>query len=342
MLNKLKGLLAAGALLSQSALVLAAPLQDVKLGYLPVTGHAKFFVAKEEGLFKDEGLNVELFEFTNSADGISAVLAGRLDVGAFGTSAPLVHYGRGAELKVIGGIMGEDAYLVTRPELADQIKGVTDLKGKKVGTVRLASGDAILRSELHKADIDWRKELTISELRNPPAVIQAVKNGQVDAGVVWGPHDRRAEAEGLKIVLSSSELQPGHPCCRVVIASDSAEDTEKWQSFLRALLKAQRFAEENPKATVAAIQKYVPLDEELIQATFYRDTLDQSSDPNVEGVVEFWNAINEAGFVESQRDIADIFDVKLYRAALQQLIHREPKDNYWKSLLTEFDGRNAT
>jgi NitT/TauT family transport system substrate-binding protein len=342
MLRILKGLLAAGALLSQSALVLAAPLQGVKLGYLPVTGHAKFFVAKEEGLFKDEGLNVELFEFTNSADGISAVLAGRLDVGAFGTSAPLVHYGRGAELKVIGGIMGEDAYLVTRPELADQINGIADLKGKKVGTVRLASGDAILRSALHKADIDWRKELSISELRNPPAVIQAVKNGQIDVGVVWGPHDRRAEAEGLTIVLSSSELQPGHPCCRVVIASNSTEDTEKWQAFLRALLKAQRFAEENPKATVAAIQKYVPLDEELIQATFYRDTLDQSSDPNVDGVVEFWNAINEAGFVESQRDIADIFDVKLYRAALQQLIDREPKDNYWKSLLTEFDGRNAT
>ncbi len=53
------------------------------------------------------------------------------------------------------------------------------------------------------------------------------------------------------------------------------------------------------------------------------------------------NAIKEAGFVESQRDIADIFDVTLYRAALQQLIDREPKDNYWKSLLTEFNSRNT-
>ena len=47
----------------------------LKVGYLPVTGHAKFFVAKEQGLFAKEGLDVELIEFVNSADGLNAVVA---------------------------------------------------------------------------------------------------------------------------------------------------------------------------------------------------------------------------------------------------------------------------
>ena len=72
--------------LSLSGLALAEP---IKVGYLPVTGHAKFFVAKEQGLFAQEGLDVELVDFQNSADGLNAVVAGKLDVGAFGTTAIL-------------------------------------------------------------------------------------------------------------------------------------------------------------------------------------------------------------------------------------------------------------
>ena len=33
-----------------------SPADALKVGYLPVTGHAKFYVAKEQGLFAKEGL----------------------------------------------------------------------------------------------------------------------------------------------------------------------------------------------------------------------------------------------------------------------------------------------
>ncbi len=305
----------------------------IRLGYLPVTGHAKFFVAQEQGFFAEEGLKVELHEFANSADGIAAVVAGRLDAGAFGTSAPLIHFARGADLKVIAGVMGEDAYLITRAELAEQIKGIRDLAGRKVATVRLASGDAILRYELHRVGIDWRKDLTIYELRNPPAVIQAVKTGQADAGMVWGPHDLRAQTEGLVVVVSSAALQPGHPCCRLVVSGRSLEKSEQWQALLRALLKAERFVAQHHEQTVASIRKYIPLDEELIRSTYYRDTLDQSTDPNMAGVNQFWDAITEAGFVESERDIHDIFALDFYLSALEQLVAAEPDEPLWQTLL---------
>jgi len=56
--------------------------EHVKVGYLPVTGHAKFFIAKEQGFFAKEGLDAELVEFINSADGLASVRAGKVDVGA--------------------------------------------------------------------------------------------------------------------------------------------------------------------------------------------------------------------------------------------------------------------
>ena len=115
-------------------------LDHVKVGHLPVTGHAKFFVAKEYGIFEKEGIDAELIEFINSADGLTALRAGKLDVGAFGTTAPLVHIAQGADLRIIAGIMGEDAALITTAENAPKIKTLADLKGKKVATIRMATG----------------------------------------------------------------------------------------------------------------------------------------------------------------------------------------------------------
>jgi NitT/TauT family transport system substrate-binding protein len=117
-----------------------ATAEALKVGYLPVTGHAKFFVAKEQGLFAREGLEVELIEFQNSADGLNAIVAGKLDIGAFGTTAPVAHIAKGAKIKIIGGIMGGDAALIATPANAAKIASVADLRGKKIATVRMASG----------------------------------------------------------------------------------------------------------------------------------------------------------------------------------------------------------
>ncbi|MEK6779816.1 MAG: ABC transporter substrate-binding protein [Candidatus Deferrimicrobiota bacterium] len=315
--------------------------ETVRLGYLPVTGHAKFFVAKEQGFFANEGLDVELIEFINSADGINSIRADKLDVGAFGTTAPLAHIAKGADLRIIAGIMGEDASIITTAANASKVRGIADLKGKKVATVRLATGDAVLRGALKEAGIDWKTDLQIFELKNPPAVIEAVKSGQVDAGVVWGPHDLRAEEQGLKVVIRSDTLQPGHPCCRLVVTGEGFKRTATWEKFVRAILRAEKFAKENRKETVDNILKYVKLDRALIEKAYYHGHLEQKSDPNAKGVVKFWTIMQHSGFVDSKESIAKFIDVKIYENALNSLAKEDPKEAFWKNLQKEFKERNV-
>ncbi len=315
--------------------------EAVRLGYLPVTGHGKFFVAKEQGFFAKEGLEVELIEFVNSADGINAIRADKLDVGAFGTTAPLAHIAKGADLRIIAGIMGEDASIITTAADAAKVRNVADLKGKKVATVRLATGDAVLRGALKDAGIDWKTDLQVFELKNPPAVIEAVKSGQVDAGVVWGPHDLRAEEQGLKVVIRSDTLQPGHPCCRLVVTGEGFKRTATWEKFVRAILRAEKFAKENHKETVDNILKYVKLDRALIEKAYYHGHLEQKSDPNAKGVVKFWTIMQHSGFIDSKESIAKFIDVKIYKAALDGLVKENPKEAFWKNLQKEFQERNV-
>lgn len=329
------------AALGVAAGIATAQAETLKVGYLPVTGHAKFFVAKEQGFFKKEGLDVDLIEFQNSADGLNAVVAGKLDVGAFGTTAPLVFYSKGANIKIIGGIMGGDAALVVKPEVAASFRSLADLKGKKIATVRLASGDAVLRGALKDARINWKKDLHIFELKNPPAVIEAVKSGQVDAGLVWGPHDLRAEQQGLKVVLHSTALQPGHPCCRLVVSGSKLKDADTLEHFLRAILEAEHYTATHRKETIDAIQKYVKLDRALLEKGYYSPYLDQRSDPNVKGTEKFWLTMVSSEFAEGKRPLQPIFELSLYQKALESLAKENPKDPFWQTRLKEFKQRDV-
>ena len=312
-----------------------SPPVPVNVGYLPVTGHAKFFVAKDKGFFDQEGIKVELIQFANSADGISALRAKKLDIGAFGTTAPLVHIAKGADLRIIGGIMGEDAAIITTQENGAVIKNIKDL--------RLASGDAVLRGALHRAGLDWRKDVQIFELKNPPAVLEAVKSGQVEAGVVWGPHDVRAEELGLKIISRSHDLEPGHPCGRLTInGEDQVKNAKIWPRFIRAILRAEKFTQTpaNRKETIAIIQQYLKIDPAVIEKAYYGGHLDQSSDPNVKGVEVFWKTMQLSEFVESKGKIKPFIVTSFYKSALESLIAENPKDQYWLKLKKQFNERD--
>jgi NitT/TauT family transport system substrate-binding protein len=334
----IKALVAALALAGGLSSALADTL---KVGYLPVTGHGKFFVAKEQGLFAKEGLDVELIEFQNSADGLNAIIAGKLDVGAFGTTAPVAHLSKGAKIKIIGGIMGGDAALIGTPANAGKIAGIADLKGKKIATVRMASGDAVLRGALKDKGINWKTDVQIFELKNPPAVIEAVKSGQVDAGLVWGPHDLRAEDQGLKIVIHSTDLQPAHPCCRLVVTEASLKNEATWEKFVRAILKAEKFAAENKKETIESIAKYIKLDQQLLWRGYYSQYLDQSSDPNIKGVKRFADVMVNSEFITSKPDLNAAIDARIYEKALNQLARENPADPFWKRLQKEFKQKDA-
>jgi NitT/TauT family transport system substrate-binding protein len=323
------------------------PKIHLDVGHLPATGHTKYFIAKEAGFFDEEGLDVRLVEFTNSADGLAAIRSGKLDIGSFSTTAPLLHIAKGADLRILGGVMGEDAAIAVRQD--SPLASLEDLRGKKIATVRLATGDAVLRGALARAGIDLKKDVTIFELKSPPAVLEAIKSGQVDAGVTWGPHDQRAGEYGLKIIARSKTLWPGHPCCRLASLQDTLLKREKdapgvWVRFLRAFLKAEKFGRDNHEQTVAYLAKYVKLDKALLEKAYYGGFLDQTTDPNVSGIVEFYAVMRASGQIEDAptvpADIKPFINTRYYADALDSLIKEQPAEPFWKELKTTFASRN--
>jgi NitT/TauT family transport system substrate-binding protein len=320
----------------------SAELSKLKVGYLPTSGHLLYFVAKEKGFFQQEGLDVELFRFTNSGEGLNAIKSGKLDAGSFGTSAPLAFIDKGADFTIFGGQMGEGHGLVVKPEKAERFKDLKNFRGATIGAVRLATGDVVFRAALHEAGIDWKKDLTIKDFDSPAAVLEAVKKGTLDAGLVWIPYFTLAEKQGLKVVKYSGEVIKGHTCCRQVALTGTVKNRQAdFEKFLTALLKAYKYYQTDRNGTVEVVAKYVQIDKGDLLKDIYGGHLLVSPDPHRKSVLQFWDFMKKIDYVSSNESIDKRINTKIYQNALASLSKREPNEKLWKKLSKEFQGGDA-
>jgi NitT/TauT family transport system substrate-binding protein len=320
-----------------------APVEKIKfrLGYLPAVGHVLNFVAKEKGFFEQEGLDVELFQFTNSGEGLNAIKSGKLEAGAFGTAAPQTFIAKGTPFVAIAGMQSEGHGVITKPENVDQFKTIQGFTGKKIATVRLATGDAVWRYALTQAGIDWKNQVTIQELDSPAAVIEAVKKGAADAGLVWVPFTEMAQQQGLTIAQWSSEYMSQHVCCRVVALEDSLKaNNEAYVRYNRAIIRAYDFYTNNHAETVDILSKYVKIDKKLIEEATYSGHIHSIPDPDKKRFTEFWNAMQGSGYIQSDIDISKHVNTEIYQTALTQLRTKYPQNTTYIQLEKDFAKNN--
>jgi NitT/TauT family transport system substrate-binding protein len=323
----------------------AADLPKLRVGYVPEPAHGLYFVAKEKGYFKEEGVDVELYQFGSAVEGVGAVKADKLEVGTFGTTAPLLFITKGTDFNIFGGMMIGGQAIITRPERLAELSG-KDLrvyKGKKIGLVKLSTGDVIFRGALKKAGIDVKKDLTYVEFGSVAAVVEAVKKGAVDAGIVWPPHFSLAEkVHGLKVAHYLEEFYPDYTCCRIIAKTDELNrNKDTYRRFLSALIRAYRFYKTNPEETVQIYTKALKIDEDIVRnETYVKKVAESNPDPLKKGVLDFWENIREAGYIEKDYPIEKHINTEIYREALDSVIKRYPKDKIYKQMLVFYKRNN--
>lgn len=323
----------------------AADLPRLRVGYVPEPAHGLYFVAKEKGYFKDEGVDVELFQFASAAEGMAALKAEKLDVGTFGTTAPLLFISKGSDFTFFGGMMIGGQAIVARPDRLAELSG-KDLKiykGKKIGLVKLSTGDVIFKGALKKAGIDWKKDITFVELGSPTAVVEAIKKGAVDAGLLWPPHFSLAEKNsGLKVAHYLEEFYPKYTCCRIVAPTARLNaDRETYRRFLAALIRAYRFYKTSPEETVRIYTKSLKIDEGIVRnETYVKKIAESNPDPLRKGILDFWQHIRDAGYIPQDYPIDKHINPDIYRQALDSVIKKNPKDKVYQEMLSFYKKNN--
>ncbi|GAB7027396.1 ABC transporter substrate-binding protein [Geotalea toluenoxydans] len=324
---------------------IGAGLPKLRVGYIPEPAHGLYFVAKEKGYFKEEGVDVELFQFGSAAEGLAALKAEKLDVGTFGTTAPILFISKGSEFTFIGGMMIGGQAIITRPERLAELSGknLKAYKGKKIGLVKLSTGDVIFKGALKKAGIDYKKDITFVELGTVASVVEAVKKGAVDAGLVYPPHFSLAEKNyGLKVAHYIEDFYPDYTCCRIVAHTKQVNaDPETYRKFLAALIRAYRFYKTNPDETVKIYARALKIDEDIIRnETYVKKVADSNPDPLRKGILDFWQHIRDAGYIAQDYPLDKHINTTIYKQALDGVIRKSPKDKIYQQMLAFYKRNN--
>jgi NitT/TauT family transport system substrate-binding protein len=328
-----------------ASIVIAADLPKLRVGYVPEPAHGLYFVAKEKGFFKEEGVDVELYQFGSAAEGLAAVKADKLDIGTFGTTAPILFITKGSEFTFIGGMMLGGQAIIARPERLAELSG-KDLKvykGKKIGIVKLSTGDVVFKGALKKAGIDYKKDLTYVEFGSAAAVVEAVKKGAVDAGLVWPPHFSLAEKNhGLKVAHYIEEFYPDYTCCRIIAHTSKVNaDPETYRKFLAALIRAYKFYKTNQEETVQIYTKALKIDEDIVRnETYVKRVAESNPDPLRKGILDFWQHIKDAGYITQDYPLDKHINTGIYKQALDSVIKKNPKDKVYQEMLTFYKKNN--
>ena len=314
------------------------------LGHLNSTAHPLGFVAKEEGYFEEEGLDVTLTLFSSAAELSSGLENGKLDVAFIGSVPTLTFQSKGHDLTIFGGEMTNGHGYVIKPEF---VEGKSDwdvsiLKGRNVASVKNSVQDAELQILLKDKKIEigeGEDKVNIVYFDSQKGAYNALQNDSIDAASAYSPYTSLAESQGYKIVYRCSEekLLENQPCCRQVAATEAlAKYPNSYNAFERALIKAYKFTQENKEQTVKDVKKYIDIEEDLINTEVYGGYGSSVPDPDKQGTVTLKNSIVELGYAEDY-DIDKLYNTDIYKNALESLIKENPGDKIYAELQKHFE-----
>ncbi|MBR3214041.1 MAG: ABC transporter substrate-binding protein, partial [Methanosphaera sp.] len=167
------------------------------------------------GMYKDAGIEVELHEYNNGGDLMSAMASGKVDVGYVGITPVLSSIQKGVPVKIVAGAQTEGSGLIASNS---NIHSITDLQGKKVAT----PGEASIQNMLLKYEMK-NNGMDASSIESPGMKVasmnDAIKTGSLDAALTYEPFVSIAtELNNATLVKKSGDIYPNHPCCVVAVS----------------------------------------------------------------------------------------------------------------------------
>jgi len=273
--------------------------EPLRLGYLSGDLHQlPALVALEKDLFAKNGLKVKAAGiFSAGPEEMSAFRAGELDFGYVGI-APMVSSAAntGTAVKIVSLVNQEGSSLVISSS-NHQIQTLADLAGNPIAIPGFSTvQDLLLRLAWENQNL--KPDLLKTIVVKPPEMGEALRQGSIKALVAWEPFPTLAISSGTgKILISSHEIWPGHPCCVLIASGKILREHPGLEDVLKKINReAIDFIRSNPEEAVKIAVKNTGMPENLIREAMSRITY--SPDLNRSDLNKYLDFLSRMGYIK--------------------------------------------
>jgi NitT/TauT family transport system substrate-binding protein len=222
----------------------AAKLDKITVGYSAWPGWFPLAVAEKAGIFKKDGLDVNLKYFADYISSLDAMVAGKLDANTQTLNDTMAAVAGGSKQAIIAvndNSAGNDAIICDQ-----SVKSIADLKGKTIAAEEGVVDHFLLlqglaTEGLTQDDIDFRGVLTAD-------AASSFAGGQFDCVGVFAPFTLDAlKRPGSHVVFSSKEFPGTIPDHIVVSQSMVAKKPKVAQKLVNAWYDTLAYIQANPE-----------------------------------------------------------------------------------------------
>ena len=228
-----------------------------------VLGYAPLWVASGMGFLKREGLDAEVTAMRGTAPAMQALVSESIHVALAANDGVIGLVEKGMDLTMIAAgaktthmIMGGKGF-----------KTYEDLRGATLGSSTLTSGTAFLLKRVLKAHgLEYPRDYKLINVGGSGPAFTALSTGAIAAAILAVPINFRAQEMGFNLIGKVSDIFPNYLLSSFSVRRQwAAEHRDEVVRFLKAVLRARRWLEENKKAGAEFLAKELEIKPKLAE-----------------------------------------------------------------------------
>ncbi len=290
---------------------LSAQLTTVRIAFNGFGGVAPLYLGNDAGIFKQQGLNLEMVFIPGGSLSLQALIGRSLDLLLTGGPPVANAYLQGAKIKIIGGVTNLLPYTFV---VATGLRTAEQVKGKKIGISRFGSNtDYVVRLALDQLGLS-AAQVQIIQVGGSQARLVALKSGAIQATVLSPEEAMVAQKMGFSVLLDFIEKGIEFPHVNVVARDDYLEtQAQTVRTFMRTYVESVRYYKTHRGEAIKKIMELSKLPERQMAETVYEGSLRATPDdgkPTVKGMEVVLDSLAKENPKAKSLTVQQLLDLK--------------------------------
>ena len=219
----------------------------VKVGFIPITCATPLIMAHPLGLYRNQGLEVELVRTPGWGVVRERMLKGEYDASHFLSPMPLamtLGLGTPAKPMNVATIQNINGQAITLSQRLRNQRDPKTWRGLKLGIpFEHSMHNFLLRYYLAEAGLHPDRDVQLVVVP-PPEMVNQLKAGMIDGFLGPDPFNQRAVFEGVGFIhMLSKQIWDGHPCCAFGVSDAFAHQAPNtFAALYRAIINSSMMA----------------------------------------------------------------------------------------------------